>query len=110
MSRLVKDRGSVGRRIWRRRRRKGPASPMGSAAAEAGELEADMLEGDLLDADLDEAHSGRTDDRRGAQPGAQPGDPKAQGSGGVLAALRALFTPSARPKVPKPKKPVAEPS
>lgn len=110
MSRLVKDRGSVGRRIWRRRRRKGPASPMGSAAAEAGELEADMQEGDLLDADLDEAPLGRPDEGRGARSGALPGDPKPKGTGGVLAALRALFTPSAKPKAPKPKKPVAEPS
>lgn len=96
MSRLVKDRGSVGRRIWRRRRRKGPASPMGTAATEAGELEADMAEGEH-DEELDAPT---------AAPAPRP-------RGGVLAALRALFARPSTPKPPKPPKaakPATEPS
>lgn len=91
MSRLVKDRGSVGRRIWRRRRRKGAAGPMGSAATEAEELEADMEEGEL--------------DEPMAEP-APAATPKRRD--GVLAAIRALFSPRASP--PRERKREPEPS
>lgn len=76
MSRLVKDRGSVGRRIWRRRKRRGPAAPMGTAAAEAGELERDLVGSDDLEGPFEEP---------------PPSPPPARG-GGVLAAVRALFS------------------
>ena len=93
MSRLVKDRGSVGRRIWRRRKRKGPAVPLGTAAAEAGDLERDM-------ADDDEP-----------APFAQQvsADPPRRASG-VLSAMRALFAPRKGPKPTKPTRAPPEPS
>lgn len=91
MSRLVKDRGSVGRRIWRRRRRKGAAGPMGTAAAEAEELEADMDAGGL-------------DEPAPVAPRAEA--PRRRD--GVLAAIRALFSP--RVSAPRERKAKPEPS
>ncbi len=93
MSRLVKDRGSVGRRIWRRRKRRGPSTPMGTAAAEAGELERD-LEGDDDEVPFDEPAP----------------DPPPRSGGGVFAAVRALFTRRRAPAQSKPSRATPEPS
>ncbi len=93
MSRLVKDRGSVGRRIWRRRKRRGPSAPMGTAAAEAGELERDLVEED--DGTLDEP----------------PSAPKPPAGGGLLAAVRALFSRRGeRAQASRPTRTAPEPS
>lgn len=93
MSRLVKDRGSVGRRIWRRRKRRGPAVPMGTAAAEAGQLDRDLADRE-------------PDDRA---PFDEPADQEPRPGGGVLAAVRALFSRRKQP-AHQPAKPTSEPS
>ncbi|MBI1948878.1 MAG: FHA domain-containing protein [Deltaproteobacteria bacterium] len=94
MSRLVKDRGSVGRRIWRRRKRRGPAAPMGTAAAEAGELDRDLVDGEA-----DDAATFEEPDEEGPRP-----------SGGMLAAVRALFSRRKQGVTPRSVAPSSEPS